>query len=175
MRVYIVGSVGSGKTTLAWKLSTMLGIPHYETDNFVWSRHPDGDIRNSIEVRNQLFLNAVHSPHWIIEGVHIDWNEEGFMNSDTIVFLDLPPRIRQRQFIIRYFRQITGREQANYQPSWAVFRKMFVWNRYFEETMKGQLLEMVKPYEKKLIRIRNKSALHSYIKRIETNEKGCKK
>jgi len=174
MRIYIVGSVGSGKTTLARKLSVMLGIPHYETDNFVWSRHPDGDIRNSIEVRDQLFLSAVHSSNWIIEGVHIDWNEEGFKNADTIVFLDLPPYIRQRQFILRYFRQITGREQANYQPSWAMLRKMFVWNRYFEETMKRQLLEMLKPYENKLFRIRNKSDLYSYVKRIEMRGKGSK-
>ena len=164
MKIYIVGSVGSGKTTLARKLSDQLGIPHYETDNFVWSRHPDGDIRNSIEVRDRLFRQAVHSSSWIIEGVHIHWNKEGFKQADSIIFLDLPLHIRRRQFILRYFRQITGREQANYRPSFTMLRKMFVWNRYFEETMKPQLLEILKPYEGKVTRIRNKSDLHSYVR-----------
>lgn len=86
MKMYIVGSVGSGKTTLARKLSAHFGVPHYETDNFVWSRHPDGDLRNSIEVRDGLFLQAVRSSSWVIEGVHIDWNEEGFKQADSIVF-----------------------------------------------------------------------------------------
>jgi adenylate kinase family enzyme len=167
VKIYIVGSVGSGKTTLARKLSDALRVTHYETDNFVWSRHPDGDMRNSIEVRDHLFVQAVQSSSWIIEGVHIDWNEEGFKQADAIVFLDLPLHIRRRQFILRYFRQITGREKANYRPSFAMLRKMFVWNRYFEDKMKPDLLEMLKPLEKKVIRIRNKSDLQSYLRRIE--------
>lgn len=170
MKMYIVGSVGSGKTTLARKLSAQFGVPHYETDNFVWSRHPDGDLRNSIEVRDGLFLQAVRSSSWVIEGVHIDWNEEGFKQADSIVFLDLPLHIRRKQFILRYFRQITGREKSNYRPSIAMLRKMFVWNRYFEETMKPNLLEMLEPYKEKVIRIRIKSDLHSYENGIE-NEK----
>ncbi|MFC4411799.1 DNA topology modulation protein FlaR [Chungangia koreensis] len=163
MKIYVLGSVGSGKTTLARQLSAKLGIPHYETDNFVWSRHPEGDIRNSIEVRDSLFLQAIHSSSWIIEGVHIDWNEEGFKQADIIVFLDLPLHIRRRQFILRYFRQITGREQANYRPSFAMLKKMFVWNRYFEETMRPMLLGMLTPYKEKVIRITNKADLQSYI------------
>lgn len=172
MKIYIVGSVGSGKTTLARKLSMQFGIPHYETDNFVWYRRPEGDLRNTEEDRNRMFLQAVHSPHWIIEGVHIDWNEEGFEQADAIIFLDLPPAIRKRQFIARYFRQITGREKANYRPSFSMLRKMFVWNRYFEKQMKPRLLEMLKPYDGKVTMIRNKPDLHSYEERtIRSMEK----
>jgi len=174
MKIYIVGSVGSGKTTLARKLSKEFAIPHYETDNFVWARYPEGDIRNEPIVRDELFLKAVHSSSWIIEGVHIDWNEEGFEHADTIIFLDLPPSIRRRQFILRYIRQITGREQANYRPSFAMLRKMFVWNRYFEDVMKPRLLEMLSPYEGKVRIIRNKNDLHSYNRKLDNlkNRKG---
>lgn len=43
MKIYIVGSVGSGKTTLARKVAAQLQIPHFETDNFVWNHQPTGD------------------------------------------------------------------------------------------------------------------------------------
>lgn len=72
MKIYIVGSVGSGKTTLARKVAAQLQIPHFETDNFVWNHQPTGDIRNEIDVRNKLFLNAVKQEKWVIEGVHIE-------------------------------------------------------------------------------------------------------
>ncbi len=35
MKIRIIGSVGSGKTTLAKKLSEMEGIPYFETDRIV--------------------------------------------------------------------------------------------------------------------------------------------
>lgn len=38
-KVHIIGSVGSGKTTLARNLSNKLLFPHYELDNVVWKRH----------------------------------------------------------------------------------------------------------------------------------------
>ena len=83
MKIYIIGSVGSGKTTLARKLSSRLSLPHYETDNFVWNRHPEGDVRNSIEIRNALFRETIKQPTWIIEGVHTEWTQEGTSRSRT--------------------------------------------------------------------------------------------
>lgn len=53
MKIYIIGSVGSGKTTLARKVARKLQVPHFETDNFVWKRNSLEDIRNEIEVRDQ--------------------------------------------------------------------------------------------------------------------------
>lgn len=44
MKIYIVGSVGSGKTTLARKVAAELQVPHFETDNFVWNHQPTGPL-----------------------------------------------------------------------------------------------------------------------------------
>ena len=36
-KIYIVGNVGSGKTTFANKLSKALNIKNYELDSLVWN------------------------------------------------------------------------------------------------------------------------------------------
>lgn len=46
-KIHIIGSVGSGKTTLARTLSSHLNIPFYELDNVVWKRFQSGDVRRS--------------------------------------------------------------------------------------------------------------------------------
>ncbi len=37
-KIYIVGTMGSGKTYLAKKLSKELNIPHYDLDDLYWKR-----------------------------------------------------------------------------------------------------------------------------------------
>lgn len=140
MKIYIVGSVGSGKTTLAQRVAANLHIPHFETDNFVWNRNQTGDIRNEIDVRNQLFINAVNQKEWVIEGVHIDWTDEALLVADQIIFLDIPVKQRTWRIIKRYIRQLLELEKVNYKPSFTIFRKMFQWNKYFEKQMKSVFL-----------------------------------
>ena len=55
MKLDIIGSVASGKTTLARKLSAQYRVPFYEKDNIVWERTPDGDKRRNPEDRDQMF------------------------------------------------------------------------------------------------------------------------
>lgn len=50
-KIHIIGSVGSGKTTLARELSSKLNIPFYELDNVMWKRYESGDIRRTEEGR----------------------------------------------------------------------------------------------------------------------------
>ena len=52
MKLDIIGSVASGKTTLARKLSAQYQIPFYEKDNIVWERTPHGDKRRNPEERD---------------------------------------------------------------------------------------------------------------------------
>ncbi|MBC1425131.1 hypothetical protein HCA33_03005 [Listeria seeligeri] len=53
MKIRIIGSVGSGKTTLAKKLSEMEGIPYFETDRIVWKREQTEVRRTDSEKREQ--------------------------------------------------------------------------------------------------------------------------
>ena len=110
LRIYIIGSVGSGKTTLARKLAHALQISHFEMDNFVWQRMPLNDIRRTDSERNSHFLQALETQDWIIEGVHIGWTDKGLEKADLILLLDLPYHLRTKRFVLRYFRQKSGAE-----------------------------------------------------------------
>ena len=136
-RIHIIGSVGSGKTTLAKEISSQLHIPYYELDNVVWIRHKSGDIRRTEQEREAYLNSILQSDSWIIEGVHNEeWVNNCFHHADLIIFLDTKYSIRTYRIIKRFLKQKLRLEKANYKPTLAIFFKMFKWNRYFEEVGK---------------------------------------
>ncbi|WP_456272565.1 DNA topology modulation protein FlaR [Bacillus sp. AK031] len=145
MKIHIIGSVGSGKSTLARTISADLNIPYYELDNVVWQRHEDGDIRNSPEVRDRKFNRILNQEHWIIEGVHHTWTEEGFQRADLIVFLDTPIAKRNWRILKRFTIQKLGFEKGNYKQTWRMLRNMYKWNYHFEKVSKPEIMKMLKP------------------------------
>lgn len=166
MKIYIVGSVGSGKTTLARNVSKKLSVPHFETDNFVWKRHPAGDIRNEVVVRDQLLQNAIALDDWVIEGVHIGWTDAGLQEADQIIFLDIPSTKRAGRIVKRYIRQLLRIEKANYKPTFSLFRRMFKWNTYFEEQMKPEFLMKFSSYEQKVQRFQSDKEVEYWFRQI---------
>ncbi|MCU9614749.1 DNA topology modulation protein FlaR [Caldibacillus lycopersici] len=146
-KIRIIGSVGSGKTTLAKKLSAKWKIPYYELDNVVWRRESTGDIRRTEEERNQFLAGITNSNAWIIEGVHNEeWTNDTFEKADLIIFLDTPYYIRTYRIIKRFIKQKLRIEKSHYEPTWQIFFKMFKWNRYFEEVGKRNVLKILDSY-----------------------------
>lgn len=149
-KIHVIGSVGSGKTTLARKLSAQLAVPHYELDNVVWERGPHGDRRRTEKERDALLQEIIASDSWIIEGVHHTWVKESLRQADRIILLDPPYSQRTYRIIKRFIKQKLHLEKANYKPTFKMFRKMFRWNRYFETVSKPEIVELLKLYEEKL-------------------------
>lgn len=151
-KIHIIGSVGSGKTSLAKEISSKLDIPYYELDNVVWFRHKSGDIRRT-ELEREEYLNSIiQSGSWIIEGVHNkDWVVNCFINADLIIFLDTKYSIRTYRIIKRFMKQKLRLEKSNYQPKLNILFKMFKWNRYFEEVSKVKFFNECDVYKDKII------------------------
>ncbi|WP_375337648.1 shikimate kinase [Bacillus sp. 3103sda1] len=99
-KVHIIGSVGSGKTTLARTLSSKLNIPYYELDNVVWRRSENGDIRSTPEERDEQLHYIVGSNAWIVEGAHHTWVARIFQYTDIIIYTF--EYLTQRIFCIYY-------------------------------------------------------------------------
>lgn len=68
LKIDIVGSVASGKTTLARKISKEFNIPHYEKDNVVWKRTPSGDVKKTPQERDAYFNDIISKKEWVVEG-----------------------------------------------------------------------------------------------------------
>jgi adenylate kinase family enzyme len=89
-RVFILGTVGSGKTSLARELSKKLNIKHYDLDDIFWTKRFNK--KRDEKQRNKLLKNIISKKKWIIEGVYTDWIEEGIKKSDDVIILDIPFR-----------------------------------------------------------------------------------
>lgn len=146
MKILIVGIVASGKTTLARKLSNLLGIKHYEIDLVV---HDDeNNYKRSEEEQKKIFDKINKNDNWIIEGTlrkHLFYLCE---MADRIIYLDIPVKVRKRRIFIRFIKQFIGIEKCNYKVNLEMLRLMYKWTNDFEINRND--------FEKKLFKYKNK-------------------
>lgn len=165
-KIHIVGSVGSGKTTFARRLSKKLNIAYYELDNVVWKRKLNEDVhdvKRTPEERDEYLSGILNLNEWIVEGVHsVDWVMQSIQKADVIIFLDVNYFVRINRIIRRFFLQRLGREKANYIPTFKIFRKMFKWNHLFEKD-KSEILKKVYAYNENLVILSENKDLEKYI------------
>ncbi|MFB7142024.1 shikimate kinase [Gottfriedia sp. NPDC056225] len=164
-KIHIIGSVGSGKTTLARKMATRLNIPYYELDNVVWKRqNGHKDIMRSEKEREMYLEQLINTDTWIVEGVHNEeWVANSFENAELIIFLDTKYSVRTYRIIRRFLLQKLRLEKSNYKPTLKIFFKMFKWNRYFEEVGKPKFFKkLYRNYNKKILIVNNKNEIENY-------------
>ncbi|MEP3245645.1 MAG: hypothetical protein ABJN40_02480 [Sneathiella sp.] len=89
-RIQIIGCSGAGKTTLAADLSAHLNIPWYSLDQLYWN---PGWVLSEPEERTRRLQPVLGEDAWIIEGNYSETMPQRLRLVDTLVFLDLPPRI----------------------------------------------------------------------------------
>lgn len=146
-KIYILGSVGSGKTTLAKRLSKELNIPFFELDNVVWEYHPEGDIKRSPEEIERLFLEILNNENWIIENVGRNFFNKGFEEADTIIYLNISKSVLYRRVLLRWIKQNLNIEKAPYKTNINMLRQMFAW---VDKELQNSKLNKLGPYSDKL-------------------------
>ena len=85
-KIYIIGPVGSGKTTLSKKLSQKLKIKYYELDKIVWD-DDNGNIKRSQKEIDRLFNQILATDSWIIEDVGRAYFKKAIKESDIIYYI----------------------------------------------------------------------------------------
>jgi adenylate kinase family enzyme len=104
----VVGTSGTGKTTIASKIATALGAPHIELDNLHWGPNwtevPDEEFRAKTN-------EATLADSWVADGNYSVVRDILWDRADTIVWLDYPFRVAFWRTLTRTVRRIVTREK----------------------------------------------------------------
>ncbi|MCB2291551.1 hypothetical protein LGK97_17655 [Clostridium sp. CS001] len=170
MKIYIVGSVASGKTTLARKLSNKLGIKCTHLDGIVHIKDKTnkecGNIRRTDDEINLLFKSMIIKPQWVIEDAGRKMFSEGMEAADIIIHLKPGIFVRKIRVITRFLKQKLGLEDSLYTPSIHMLKFMFkTLNNY--ETGKDDLEARLNQYSSKVVVLISDKEIKSFMESIK--------
>jgi adenylate kinase family enzyme len=106
-RVSVIGTPGSGKSTLGRELASALGVPFLELDSVFhqpgWVPLPQPEFRAKARA-------AAAADAWVIDGNYSAIRDLVWERADTVVWLDLPKPIVMRRLVWRTFRRAARRQ-----------------------------------------------------------------
>lgn len=147
MKIYIIGPVGSGKSTLSKVLAKKYNTEYYELDKIIWN--DDIGIKRPKEETIKLFNNIINKESWIIEDVGRPIFESSYEKCDYIYYLKLPKFILYSRIIKRFVKQKLKIEHSNYKPTFSSLIQMIKWLNSGLKKEKEQLSNL-KKYSQKL-------------------------
>lgn len=153
-KIYIIGTVGSGKTTFAKKLSQKLNIKWYELDKVVWD-DDNGNIKRNSEEINNLFNKIISNESYIIEDVGRNCFKKAISKSDIIYYIKITPLILYFRIIKRWIKQKLGFEKYNYKPTLNSLFKLLIY-AYKDTKNKYIKINEIKLENKNLVILSNK-------------------
>ena len=152
-RILIVGSTASGKTTLANKISSMLNLPVYSTDDFVYKeKHTT---KYSEQERNDKLKSILKKKNWINEGVHSSpWFVPAFQKADLVIVLCLPRWTLFKRVIVRNFER-----KKKFEGLFFLLRNAYIYknDRFVIHT------KLAKECGKKTVILRNAKEIQNFI------------
>ena len=152
-KIYIIGPVGSGKTTFSKELSASYNIPCYELDKVVWddTNHVK---RTDLEI-NKLFQEILNNDSWIIEDVGRSKFYQGRAEADIIYYLKMTKLKAYIRVIKRFLRQRSGKEEYNVFPDYKQLKYYFsIVSSYYKK--ENDKLKELEEYSDKLVFVNTK-------------------
>jgi len=107
-RISVVGTTGSGKTTVACQIAQRLEIPHVELDALYWG--PDWTPA-SLQVFRDRVAHAVSEDAWVVDGNYSKVRDIVWSRAETVVWLDYKLPVILWQLTRRTLRRAIGQEE----------------------------------------------------------------
>ena len=153
-RIYIIGPVGSGKTTFDTKLAKKYNIKYYELDKVSWDDE-NGHVRRPEEEALKIFRDIINNKAWVIEDTGRDKFKEGREKADVIYYIKLSKIKSYFRVTKRWIKQKLGKERYNAPPT--IAQIFYFWSTvkkyYKKEEQKKKSLEK---YKEKVVFVNNK-------------------
>ena len=110
-RLVVVGTAGSGKTTMAARLARTLGVPHVELDAF--QHGPNWEQATEAQLRERA-ADATTGDGWVVDGNYSAVRDVVWPRATAIVWLDYHRGVVMRRVLWRSVeRAITRRPLWN--------------------------------------------------------------
>ena len=149
MKIYIMGSTGSGKTYLSSKLSKKYQINSYELDRIVYDQENLTVHRKDKEIKKD-FEKIIQSKDWIIEDIGRKRFIKGRELCDKIYYIKISKFKTYLQMLKRWSNQRKGIELYNMKPTIKnLFKQLNDVRIYKREESK--ILKELEEYKDKLI------------------------
>ncbi|MGH8935893.1 MAG: adenylate kinase [Acidimicrobiia bacterium] len=105
-RIAVIGTTGSGKTTLAARIAERLGTPHVELDALHW----DPAWTPSPAFRERT-AGALDGDEWVVDGNYSQVRDIVWSRADTVVWLDYSLWLILGRLLRRTLRRVSRREE----------------------------------------------------------------
>ena len=99
-RIIVIGTTGSGKTTLATQLAGHLAVPRIELDALHWGPNWTP---NPVEVFRAQVAAATAPERWVLDGNYSAVRDIVWPRADTLIWLDYPLAVNLWRLVRRGF------------------------------------------------------------------------
>ena len=154
-RINVIGTSGSGKSTVSRQIAKRLNLPYIELEELCWQG-------NWTELDNDKFFfkvqKAVSTDHWVLDGTYSRTRHIKWKRVQMVIYLDLPLLVVFYRVLRRTLFRIFTREIL-----WAGNRET-LWRAFF--TSDSIILWSIKAFfrKRKEYPIFSKSPEYSHIK-----------
>lgn len=149
-KIYIIGSVASGKTTLAVHLSNKLNIKSYELDKIIYD-DDNGNVKRTEEEVKYLFNKIINKKAWVIEDVGREIFASGVQKADVVYYLKVNKIIIYKRCLTRWLKQRHNLETYNYKPTLKSLFQMLTWAKDYFKNESAKMLYINNNSKKTLI------------------------
>lgn len=167
-KILIVGGIGSGKTTLAKKLSKMLKIKNYELDNIAYKRR-DIHEKQKPKIRNKKLKSILKRKKWIIEGFYArSWTYPIYRQADIVLILNIKTSTSRNRLIRRFIkRKLSFKKKRDVNQK---FKTMISLIKYIDEYPKKYFKmqkEAAENFNKNVLILKNKKEIKEFVKKLK--------
>ena len=172
MRINVIGTSGSGKSTFSERIAKKLNIPYIELDALFWNA-------NWTESTDEEFFpkiqKAVVEEDWVLDGNYSRTQDIKWQRVQMVVFLDLPFRIVLYRIVSRsLIRGYKGQElwAGNKESIWKHLftRESMIWwvMKTFHKNRKRytSLFDRMKNSKIQFVRLRSKKEVEDFISQL---------